>query len=99
VNDSTPASEQLAIVVRDLARVIDRLTDAATAARGLSAATDWQSKAATAFHEKAEAWAVAVSALSSLAEDARADAAHARDRAAFREAEAYAALLAPAGAR
>jgi nitrate reductase assembly molybdenum cofactor insertion protein NarJ len=99
VSDSTPASEQLAIVVRDLARVVDRLTDAATAARGLSAATDWQSKAATAFHEKAEAWARSVSSLSSLAEDAREDAAHARDRAAFREADAYAALFAPTGAR
>lgn len=99
MNDPAPASHQLSVVVRDVAAIIERLTDAATAARALSAATDWQSSAATAFHEKAEAWAGAVSGLVCLAEAARIDASHARDRAAFREADAYAATFAPAGAR
>ncbi|MCP2638256.1 hypothetical protein K0817_017010 [Microbacterium sp. HD4P20] len=100
MNDpAAPASHQLAVVVRDLAALIEGLTDAAATARGLSAATDWQSSAATAFHEKAELWAGQVSGLICLAETARIDAAHARDRAAFREADAYAAAFAPAGAR
>lgn len=100
MNDpAAPASHQLAVVVRDLTVIIDRLTDAAATARGLSAATDWQSAAATVFHEKAEAWAGQVSGLVCLAETARIDASHARDRAAFREADAYAASFAPVGAR
>ncbi|WP_194410010.1 hypothetical protein [Microbacterium cremeum] len=100
MNDpAAPVSHQLALVVRDLAVVIGRLTDAAAAARGLSAATDWQSAAAAAFHERAEAWAGEVSGLVCLAESARIDACHARDRAALREADAYAAAFAPAGAR
>lgn len=99
IDPAAPASHQLAVVVRHLTDIIDRLTDAAASARTLSAATDWQSAAATAFHEKAEAWAGEVSGLICLAETARIDAAHARDRAAFREADAYAAAFAPAGAR
>lgn len=100
MNDpSAPASHRLAVVVRELTAIIDRLTDAATAARALSAATDWQSAAATAFHERAEAWAGDVSSLICLAETARIDASHAHGRAAFREAEAYAAAFAPTGAR
>lgn len=99
MNDPVPASHQLSVVVRDLAAIIERLTDAATAARALSAATDWQSSAATAFHGKAEAWAGAASGLVCLAEAARIDASHARDRAAFREADAYAAAFAPTGVR
>ncbi|WP_127818148.1 hypothetical protein [Microbacterium sp. CPCC 204701] len=96
---NAPASHQLALVVRDLTAIIERLTDAATAARTLSAATDWQSAAATAFHDKADAWAGQVAGLVCVAETARTDAAHARDRAALREADAYAAAFAPAGAR
>lgn len=99
MTDATPASQQLAIVERDLARVIDRLSDAVATARGLADATDWQSDAATAYHLKAEAWARAVTGLAYLAETARIDAAHARDRAALREADAHAALFAPAGVR
>lgn len=99
IDRAAPASHQLSVVERDLAAIIERLTDAAATARGLSAATDWQSAAATAFHVKAEAWAGAVSGLVCLAETARIDASHARDRAAFREADVYAAAFAPAGAR
>ena len=99
IDPAAPASHQLAAVVRDLTAIIERLTDAAATARCLSAATDWQSTAATAFHEKAEAWAGSVSGVICLAETARIDASHARERAAFREAEAYAAAFAPAGAR
>lgn len=100
MNDpAAPASHQLAVVVRDLATIIEWLTDAAATARGLAAATDWQSRAATAFHEKAESWAGEVSGLVCLAETARIDASHARDRAAFREADAFAAASTPAGGR
>lgn len=100
MNDpAAPASHQLAFVVREMTAIIERLTDAAATARSLSAATDWQSSTATAFHEKAEAWAGAASGLVCLAEAARIDASHARDRAAFREADAYAAAFGPTGAR
>lgn len=97
MNDPNPDSEQLAIIVRDLARVIERLADAAATARGLAAATDWQSKAASAYHVKAETWAGDVSGLMCLAETARLDAVRARDLAALREADARI-LFAPAGA-
>ena len=100
MNDpAAPASHQLAAVVRELATIIERLTDAAATARSLEAATDWQSAAATAFHDQAEAWAGEVSGLICLAETARIDAAHARDRAASREADAFTAAFAPAAAR
>lgn len=60
---TTSPAQELAIVARELAVIGDRIADAVTNARGLSAATDWQAKAATAYHEKADAWAGAVSSL------------------------------------
>lgn len=80
------AELRLAVVARELARVSDRLADAAAAARSLSAATDWQARAAVVFHERADAWAREVSGLVCLAETARESAARARDRAALRAA-------------
>ena len=96
---TTPVSHQLASVVDELGPLIERLQTVSGTARGLTGATDWQAKAATAFHELAEAWAGEVLGLICLAETARIDAANARDRARFREADAYAAAHAPAGAR
>ena len=78
-----PASHQLALVARDLARLIDRITDAALVARGLADAVDWQAKAATAFHDRATLWAGDVSGLACFAETTRYDVARAHDRAAF----------------
>ncbi|MFE5408305.1 hypothetical protein [Microbacterium sp. NPDC056569] len=80
-----PTSHQLAQVARELARLIDRITDAALVARGLADAVHWQAKAATAFHERATLWAGDVSGLACLAESARHDVARAQDRAAFAE--------------
>lgn len=85
------ASLQLAEVARELARLIDRIADAALVARGLADAVDWQAKAATAFHDRATMWAGDVSGLACLAESARYDVARAQDRAAF--AESFAGLL------
>lgn len=85
------ASIQLADVARELARLIDRIADAALVARGLADAVDWQAKAATAFHDRATMWAGDVSGLACLAESARYDVARAQDRAAF--AESFAGLL------
>lgn len=82
--DST--SGQLAAVAHELARLSDRIDDVAIVARGLADATDWQAKAATAFHDRATAWAGEVSSLVCAAETARQDATLARDRAAFAEA-------------
>lgn len=93
------ASHQLAIVTRELARLIDRLEDAAALARRLSGETDWQAKAATVFHERADAWAGAVSGLLGMAEAARHDAARARDRAAFAESARALASLVPGSDR
>jgi hypothetical protein len=80
LNPALGAADELAIVARELATLIDRITDAATAAWGLAAATDWQARAATAFHAKAETWAGDVSGLVCLAETARLDAAVAAQR-------------------
>ena len=66
-----PASPELDIVVRELAHVSDRLLEAARIARSLSAATDWQARAAVAFHARAEDWAADVSGLGCLAETVR----------------------------
>ena len=79
------AAHQLSLIEGRLARLIDRIADAALMARGLADAVDWQAKAASAFHERATAWAGDVSGLSCLAETARHEAARARDRAAFAE--------------
>lgn len=89
----------LAVVARELALLIDRIADAASAARGLAAATDWQARAATAFHERAGAWAGDVSGLVCLAETTRLEAAHARDRAALRATAPDLSLFAPAATR
>ena len=91
------AAQQLTTVERQLALLIENLADAALVARGLAGATDWQAKAATAFHDRATLWAGDVSGLSCLAETARTDAAHARDRALY--AEATAAFTRPGGIR
>ncbi|MBW9092764.1 hypothetical protein JNB62_03605 [Microbacterium jejuense] len=93
-----PASHQLAIVTRELSRLVERLEDAAALARRLSGETAWQAKAATAFHERADIWAAAVATLPGLAESACQAAAHARDRAAFLES-ARAVSLQIAGSR
>ena len=77
------ASHHLAQIARELARIIDRITDAAIVARGLADAVDWQAKAATAFHDRATLWAGDVSGLACLAETARYDVSRAQDRAAF----------------
>jgi len=79
------AARRLAVIAHDLARLIDRMTDAALVARGLADAVDWQARAATAFHDRATAWAGDVSGLACLAETARCDIARAHDRAAFGE--------------
>ncbi|HKP07576.1 MAG TPA: hypothetical protein VJU58_10030 [Microbacterium sp.] len=80
-----PTSHQLAQVARELARLIDRIADAALAARGLADAVDWQAKSATVFHDRATLWAGDVSGLACLAETARLDVTRAQDRAAFAE--------------
>ena len=79
------AAHQLSLIEGRLARLIDRITDAALMARGLADAVDWQAKAATAFHDRATAWAGDVSGLGCVAEGARHDVARARERAAFAE--------------
>lgn len=76
-------ASQLHIVARELAAVSERLVDVAALARALSAATDWQSSAATVFHARAEDWAGDVSSLVCLAETARLSAARARDAVMF----------------
>lgn len=88
---------QLTIVARELALLRDRLADAAIVARGLADATDWQAKAATAFHERATLWAGDVSGLGCLGEQAQAEVDRACDRARF--AESFAALSLPGGGR
>lgn len=82
-------------MARDLARLIDRITDAALIARGLADAVDWQAKAATAFHDRATRWAGDVSGLACLAETARHDLARAQERAAL--AESFSGLYPGAG--
>ena len=72
-------------MARELARLIDRITDAAVVARGLADAVDWQAQAATAFRERTVQWAGDVSGLACLAETTRYDVARAQDRAAFAE--------------
>ncbi|MFB8386337.1 hypothetical protein ACFC3F_04250 [Microbacterium sp. NPDC055910] len=69
---------QLDIIIRELDALARRFVDAAQHARTLSGLTDWQSSAATAFHERAERWAGDVASLAALADTARAAAVHAR---------------------
>jgi hypothetical protein len=76
------AEAQLAHAARELGRICDRLHETTSTARSLSSQTDWQARAATEFHEMAQRWAEQVARLASYAEDARAAAARARDRAA-----------------
>jgi hypothetical protein len=80
---STSPADQLRIVARELDLLIERIADAAALARSLAAATDWQARSATVFHDRAERWAGSVSGLTCAAETARLDAAIARDRAAL----------------
>lgn len=87
--DST--ADRLGWIAGELARLIDRITDAGLLARGLADAVDWQAKAATAFHDRATAWAGDVSGLGCAAESARHDIERARDRAAF--AQSFAGLI------
>lgn len=70
-------------MVRDLGRLIDRITDAAATARGLADAVHWQAKAATVFHDRATVWAGEVSGLACAAETAQQDAVRAWNRAAY----------------
>lgn len=78
------AASQLDIVARELSMVNDRILEAASLARSLTAATDWRARAAEAFHTAAEEWAREVSGLVCLAETARLTAARARDAAFLR---------------
>lgn len=75
------ATPELDVVARELARVSGELLEAARLARSLAAATDWQARAAVAFHEKASRWAGDVSSLECLAETARISTVHAREAA------------------
>ncbi|KQZ85584.1 hypothetical protein ASD56_04530 [Microbacterium sp. Root166] len=72
---------QLNFVVRELERLGQRLIDSATVALALAAATDWQARAAEAFHTQADEWARDVAGLYDLADAARDAAARARDNA------------------
>ncbi len=72
---------QLNFVVTELDRLGQRLIDGATVASALAAATDWQARAAEAFHEQAAGWARDVAGLYDLADAARDTAARARDNA------------------
>ncbi|MCW3493014.1 hypothetical protein [Microbacterium sp. SSM24] len=74
-------ASRLEIVARELATLSERLSVAATGARGLAAATDWRARAAEAFHRLATQWAGEVSGLVCLAETARVSAVRARDAA------------------
>ena len=87
--DTLGAASQLDIVAREMAAVSERILDAATQARALSAATDWQARAAEAFHARAEEWAGEVSSLVCLAETARLSAARARDAVLLRRDEGF----------
>lgn len=87
--DAATSASQLGIVVRELTALSDRIVDAAAAARGLAAATDWQARAAAAFHRLAEQWAGEVSSLVCLAETARLSAARAQDAALHRVAAGF----------
>ncbi|MDN3497184.1 hypothetical protein QL996_14675 [Planococcus sp. APC 4015] len=78
---SPQATPELDIVVSELARVSDLLLAFAGEARTLAAGTDWQARAAQAFHDRASRWAGDVSNLSYLAETARMSVASARDSA------------------
>ncbi|WP_228479394.1 hypothetical protein [Microbacterium atlanticum] len=81
--DAGTSASRLQLVAGALSPLIDRMTDAASAARGLADDVDWQAEAAQAFHERAVAWAGDVSGLACLAETVRLEALRARDRAAF----------------
>lgn len=86
LSDDGPVAAVLGAVARELAAVRDLLLDQMLVGRSLSDATDWRSRSATVFHERATAWAHEVSRLESLAESARAEAVDARERAAARYA-------------
>jgi hypothetical protein len=72
---------QLNFVVRELDWLSQRLIDGAMVAMALSAATDWQARAAEVFHAQAADWARDVAGLYDLADAARDAAARARDSA------------------
>lgn len=79
--DPAASASQFHIIARELGALSERLTVAATGARGLAAATGWRARAAEAFHRRAAEWAGQVSSLVCLAETARLSAARARDAA------------------
>lgn len=81
-----PDAVTLDIVARELAALGDRIHEQVAVARSLTAVTDWQSKAATAFHERSSEWAVDVARLAPLVEAARTAALDARERALARHA-------------
>lgn len=72
------ATPELDIAVAELSRVCDLLVALTGHARGLAAGTDWQARAATEFHDRADRWAGDVSSLGCLAETARHSAVSAR---------------------
>lgn len=75
---ASPDIARLDIVARELEAISERLNAVAQLARGLSAATDWHARAATAFHDAASAWSGDVSGLGCLADEAQAAAWRAR---------------------
>lgn len=77
------ATEQLAIVVRELESIIAPLCAALAQARALDSATQWQSKTAEAFHLMAEDWAHDLSRLGVLAYEGVGDVRRAHEHAAF----------------
>lgn len=68
-------------VCRSLARVIERVGDAGSAAAGLASATDWQTASARAFHSQVETWRREIAVVSDTALYLRDEVARVRDRA------------------
>lgn len=87
ISCAPPLTPELDLAVAELERVCDLLLAFAGEARGLAAGTDWQARAATEFHDRADRWAGDVSSLGCLAESARHAAVSAR--AAARELDVW----------
>lgn len=77
------AVRELDTAARQLRVLGEELVDAAAAVRALVALVQWEAKAATAFHERAESWAEEVRGVDRILDAARADALSGRARAAF----------------
>lgn len=75
----TPADvARLDVIVSELDRLVDRLAAVTGTVRGLEAGTRWRARAASAFHDRAQAYACDVSALGGLSEQVRSAARRAR---------------------